>query len=207
MAQQPKLKLGVLVSGRGSNLQAILDAIGRAELPAEVVAVISNRPGVLALDRAARAGVPTHVVERKDFTSRHTQQMAMADVLENAGAELVVLAGFDSLLDPDFVARFPNRIINIHPSLLPAFGGGLHAQADALHWGVRVSGCTVHFVTAEVDAGPIILQAVVPVMDDDTCESLAQRILVEEHRLLPAAIRLFAEGRLQVQGRRVRILS
>lgn len=205
MARQVRLKVGVLVSGRGSNLQAILDAIQRGELPAEVVAVVSNRPGVLALDRAARAGVPSHVVERKEFGSRRDQQMAMADVMENAGAELVVLAGFDSLLDPDFVARFPNRIINIHPSLLPAFGGGLHAQADALHWGVRVSGCTVHFVTAEVDAGPIILQTAVPVMDDDTSESLAQRILAEEHRLLPKAIRLFAEGRLSVEGRRVRI--
>ncbi len=196
-------RIGVLVSGRGTNLQAILDAIQRGDLAAEVALVVSNRPEAYALQRAARHGVPTAVIERKAFGSRREHQLAIAEALRQEGVSLVVLAGFDQVLHPDFVAAFPLRIINIHPSLLPAFGGGLHAQADAWAHGVKISGCTVHFVTEEVDAGPIILQAAVPVLDDDTPETLAARILEQEHRLLPQAIDLIARDALKVEGRRV----
>lgn len=196
-------RIGVLVSGRGSNLQAILDAVAGGELPVEVALVISNRPQAYALQRAASRGVPVVVLARRQFASRREQQMAMVAALQEAGVDLVVLAGFDQILHPNFVRAFSQRIINIHPSLLPAFGGGLHAQADALAYGVKVSGCTVHLVTDEVDGGPIILQAAVPVLDDDSPETLAARILVQEHRLLPRAIGLFARGRLRSEGRRV----
>lgn len=201
-----KPKVGVLVSGRGSNLQALIDAVARGELQAELAVVISNHPNAYALRRAADAGIPTVVVPRQDHPSRAAQQMAMADELERRGVSFVVLAGFDRVVLPAFVDRFPWRMINIHPSLLPAFGGGLHAQADALAYGVKVSGCTVHFVTGEVDVGPIILQVPVPVEDDDTVDSLAARILEQEHLALPKAVDLLASGRLVVENRRVRIL-
>jgi len=203
VSERGRFRLGVLVSGRGTNLQAILDAIQRGELNAEVALVVSNRPEAYALRRAAQRGVPTVVVERRAYPSRREQHMAIAEALRQAGVDLVVLAGFDQVLHPDFVKAFPMRIINIHPSLLPAFGGGLHAQADAWAYGVKVSGCTVHFVTEEVDAGPIILQAAVPVLDDDTPETLAARILEQEHRILPQAIALIAQGALRIEGRRV----
>lgn len=201
-----RLRVGVLVSGRGTNLQALLDGRRREELPAEIVVVVSNYPGVAALERAALARVPTRVVPRADFPSRQAQHVAIADCLATFDVGLVVLAGFDRILDPAVVKRFAGRIMNVHPSLLPAFAGTLHAQAEALAYGVKVTGCTVHFVTDEVDGGPIILQAAVPVREDDTVETLAARILCEEHRLLPEAVRLFAAGRLRVEGRRVRIL-
>lgn len=201
----PKARLGVLVSGRGTNMQAIVDAIDRREVEAEIAVVISNHSDAPALGRAKGHGLLAEVFERKDYPTRAQQQRAIAARLESAGVDLVVLAGFDQVLRPGFIARFPDRIINIHPSLLPSFGGGLHAQAEALAHGVKISGCTVHLVTEEVDGGPIILQAAVPVLDDDTPEMLAARILVEEHRLLPRAIQLFAEGRLERQGRRVLI--
>ncbi|GIW06489.1 MAG: phosphoribosylglycinamide formyltransferase [Dehalococcoidia bacterium] len=199
-------RIGVLVSGRGSNLQALLDAQAAGTLGGEVVVVISNHAGVPALERAAKAGVPTVVLERDAFESRKAQHLAICEALVSHNVDIVVLAGFDRILHPEVVRRFQQRILNVHPSLLPAFAGGLHAQADALDYGVKVAGCTVHFVTEEVDAGPIVLQAPVPVLDDDTVESLSARILEEEHRILPEAVRLLAEGRLRIEGRRVRVL-
>ncbi len=205
-AQLPA-RLGVLVSGRGTNLQAILEAIKRGEVDATVAVVISNRAEAPALQRAAAFGVPTAVVLRRDYSNRLLHQLAIAEILKSYRVDLVVLAGFDRILVPEFVRAFPYRIINIHPSLLPAFRGTLHAQQEALEYGVKVSGCTVHFVTEEVDAGPIILQAAVPVLEDDMPETLSARILEQEHKILPQAIQLFAEGRLEVVGRRVRIKS
>lgn len=204
---KPKLPLGVLVSGRGSNLQAIIDAIERGELSARIVLVISNRAEAYALEQCRRHGVPFRVISGENFPSRRAQQMAMAQAFKEAGAELMVMAGFDHIVHRDFIAAFRGRIINIHPSLLPAFGGGLHAQADALEYGVKISGCTVHFVTEEVDAGPIILQAAVPVLDNDTADTLAARILEQEHQILPRAIQLIAEGRVRVEERRTHILK
>lgn len=199
-------RIGVLVSGRGSNLQALLDAQAAGRLGGEVVVVISNHAGVPALERAAAVGVPTVVLERDAFPTRKAQHLAIAETLAAHGVDLVVLAGFDRIVHPEVVRRYEGRILNVHPSLLPAFAGGLHAQADALAYGVKIAGCTVHFVTDDVDAGPIVLQAAVPVLDDDTVESLSARILAEEHRILPEAVRLFSEGRLRIEGRRVRIL-
>jgi len=200
------LRLGVLISGRGSNLQAILDSIARDVLPARVVAVASNHAGVLGLDRAERAGVPWYVFSREAYPSRRARDEAMAEFLRYHEIDLVVLAGYDRVLAPAVIASFHDRIINVHPSLLPAFGGTLHAAAEALRYGVKVSGCTVHFVTDDLDAGPIILQRAVPVRDDDTEVTLAARILAEEHKALPEAIRLLAEGRVRLEGRRARII-
>ncbi len=201
-----RLRVGVLVSGRGSNLQAIMDAIARGEVPAEIAIVVSNHADAYALERARQRGVATAVIERERYRSRVAHQMAIAAELQRRGVELVVLAGFDRVLVPEFLAAFPLRVLNVHPSLLPAFGGGLHAQAEALAYGVKVAGCTVHFVTNEVDAGPIVLQAAVPVLEDDTVETLSVRILEQEHRILPQAVGLYAQRRLAIDGRRVRIL-
>jgi phosphoribosylglycinamide formyltransferase-1 len=199
------LRLGVLVSGRGSNLQAILDAIASGDLPAEVVLVACNRPGAGAIARAERAGVPVELFAQREYGTREAQQRAIGDGLEAVGVDVVVCAGWDRIFSAEFVRRFPGRIINVHPSLLPAFGGGLHAVRDALEYGVKVTGCTVHFVTDELDAGPVISQAAVAVLPDDTEETLAERIHVEEHRLLVEAIRLFAQGRYEIAGRTVRV--
>lgn len=201
-----RLRVGVLVSGRGSNLQALLDAVDAGAAEAEIAVVISNHAGVYALERARARGVPSAVFQRRDFPSRRSHQAAIADELERRDVGLVVLAGFDRVIEPSFLARFAGRMVNIHPSLLPAFAGGLHAQAEALEHGVKVSGCTVHFVTDDVDGGPIILQAAVPVMEDDTVEALAARILEQEHVILPKAVGLIACGKVSVEGRRVRIL-
>ncbi len=198
-----KLRIGVLASGRGTNLQAIIDAVERGEVEAEIVMVVSNRPNALALQRAVCHNIPSAVIRQQDYSSRVAHQMAIAELLKQKEVKLVVLAGFDRILLPEFVREFPYQVINIHPSLLPAFAGGLHAQAEALSYGVKLTGCTVHFSTEEVDAGPIILQAAVPVLDDDTVESLSSRILEQEHKLLPQAIQLIAEGALKVVGRRV----
>lgn len=200
-----KPRIGVLVSGRGTNLQAILDAIAAGTLAAEVALVISNRRGVEALPRAANAGVPFRVIVREDYPSRDAQHRAVLGALQEARVDLVVLAGYDRIVPKELVQAFPQRMINIHPSLLPAFAGSLRAQADALAHGVKLTGCTVHFVSEAVDAGPIIAQAAVPVLDDDTVESLSARILAEEHQLLPQAIGWLLAGRVQVDGRRVRI--
>jgi phosphoribosylglycinamide formyltransferase-1 len=197
--------LGVLVSGRGTNLQAILDAIACGQLHAQVALVVCNHPGAPAIARAEEAGVPVEVYESKDYPSRLAGQMAIADRLVQAGVDLVVCAGWDRVLCPQFVRQFEGRIINVHPSLLPAFGGGLHAVRQALEYGVKVTGCTVHFVTEEVDAGPIISQAAVPVLPCDTEHTLAERIHAQEHRLLVEAIRLLAEGRLETKGRIVKV--
>jgi phosphoribosylglycinamide formyltransferase-1 len=201
------LRVGVLVSGRGTNLQAIIDAAERGELGARVVLVISNHRGTPALARAAAHSIPALEITRAPYASRHDQHRAMLRAFEERGTELIVTAGFDRILAPEFVAAYAGRIINVHPSLLPAFPGmAPHPQADALAYGVKLSGCTVHIVTDDLDAGPIILQAAVPVEDDDTVESLAARILEQEHRLLPHAIRLYAEGRVCVDGRKARVL-
>lgn len=200
------IPLGVLISGRGSNLLAILEAIEREELPAEVALVVSNRAQAPGLEFARARAIPTIVVERGPQGDRAERHEAIRTALEARGVELVVCAGWDEILTPDFVAAHAGRILNTHPSLLPAFGGGLHAPADALAHGVKLSGCTIHFVTDDVDGGPIVDQRPVPVLDDDTPESLADRILAQEHRALPETIRLYAEGRLRIEGRRVRIL-
>ncbi|HWR55359.1 MAG TPA: phosphoribosylglycinamide formyltransferase [Negativicutes bacterium] len=200
-----KLRIGVLVSGRGSNLQAIIDAVRAGWLPVEIGVVISDKPEAYALERARRADIPAVVIERGSYESRGAFEQAMLAALAAAGVELITLAGFMRILSGDFTARYAQRVINIHPALLPAFPG-LHAQAQALAYGVKVTGCTVHFVDEGMDTGPIILQAAVPVEEDDTEETLSQRILTQEHRLYPLALQLLAEGRIKVEGRRVRII-
>jgi len=194
-----RLKIGVLISGRGSNLQALIDAAADPGYPAEIVLVLSDRPEAAGLERAARAGIAHQAIPHP---SREAFAAAANAALRQSGAELVALAGYMRILDSDFVAAWRDRLINIHPSLLPAFPG-LHPQRQALAAGVRFSGCTVHFVRAEVDTGPIIAQAVVPVRADDDEERLSARILTVEHRLYPMAVRLFAEGRLEVREDRV----
>ncbi len=198
------LRLGVLASGRGSNLQAILDAIDAGRCPARVVVVVSDRPGATALDRARRAGAKAVHVDPHGYPDRTAFDRAVGALLAEHAVELVCLAGYMRLLSPEFVAAWRGRILNVHPALLPAFRG-LHAQRQALDYGVKVSGATIHFVDEGVDTGPIVVQAAVPVLDDDTEATLAARILAEEHRLYPEAIRLYAEGRLEIEGRRVRM--
>ncbi|NJD63150.1 MAG: phosphoribosylglycinamide formyltransferase [Deltaproteobacteria bacterium] len=202
MSEQPVI--AVLVSGSGSNLQAILDASLRGEIPCRVGIVISNKPEAYGLERARKHGIPTEVVRHTDFPSREAFDRKLVETIRGSGAALVCLAGFMRVLTPVFVRAFPNRILNIHPALLPSFPG-THGPKQALEYGVRFSGCTVHFLDEGVDSGPIVVQAAVPVYDDDTEESLAARILVQEHRIYPMAIRLFFQGRLKIEGRRVRI--
>ena len=194
-------RLGVLISGRGSNLQAIIDAITDGWLDAELAVVISNRPDAAGLERSARAGVETIVVRHTDYPSREAFDLAMVDELRQRDVGLVCLAGFMRLLSATFVEAFPNRILNIHPSLLPAFPG-LDAQQQAWAHGVAVSGATVHIVTPELDAGPIVRQAVVAVEPDDTPDTLAARILTEEHRIYPEAIAAILADGWRIEGRR-----
>jgi len=195
-------RLGILISGRGSNMLAIGEAIAAGRVDATIAIVISSRPGAPGLERAAAAGIPTAVVSPKDHPSREACDAAIVALLRQHGVELVCLAGYMRLVTPGFVEAFPNAILNVHPSLLPAFPG-LDAQHQAWEHGVRVSGATVHFVTAELDAGPIVMQSAVPVEDGDTADALAARILVEEHRIYPAAIaRVLAAG-WRIDGRRV----
>jgi len=194
--------LGVLISGRGSNLQAIVDAIAQGRLKARIAVVISNRAGVPGLERARVAGIEMLVMSHRDYPSRDAYDRALAAELQRRGVRLVCLAGFMRMLGPSFCEAFPNGVVNVHPSLLPAFPGA-EAQWQAVTHGVKVSGVTVHFVTPELDAGPIIVQAAVPVLDDDTPETLASRILVEEHRVYPEAIGLVLSGRWRIEGRRV----
>ena len=198
------LRVGVLASGRGSNLQAILDACADPAFPARVVLVVADRERAQALERASRAGVRAVFLNPKDFGDRAGFDAALGALLEAARVELVCLAGFMRILGAGFVRSFAGRIMNIHPSLLPAFPG-LAAQRQALDYGVKVSGVTVHFVDEGVDTGPIIVQAAVPVLPHDTEETLSARILVEEHRLYPEAVRLFALGRLSIAGRCVTV--
>lgn len=207
-ATSPVPRIAVLVSGRGSNLQALIDAIERGELRAQIALVICNHASAPALERAASRGIPTRLMMRRDYSSREAQQAAMLAALLQARVALVVLAGFDRILDASIVRAFPYCIVNIHPSLLPAFSGGMapRPQADALAAGVKLSGCTAHLVTEEIDAGPIIAQAAVPVLEDDTVDTLSARILEQEHRLLPEAVGLLLAGKVQVEDRRARIL-
>ena len=197
-----RTKLGVLVSGSGSNLQALLDACARPDFPAEVALVVSNVPTAFALERAKKAGVPAVVLEHKAFGSRADFEKALVEKLVAAGVEWVCLAGFMRLLGADFLGRFPGKVLNIHPSLLPAFPG-LHAQKQALERGVKLAGCTVHFVDPGMDTGPIIAQAVVPVLPGDDEAALSARILKEEHRLYPLVVKLVATGAVRLEGGRV----
>ena len=194
-------RLGVLISGRGSNLQAITEAIAEQRLDAEIAVVISNRRDAPGLERARRAGIETVALRHTDYGSREAFDAAMVGELRQRDVGLVCLAGFMRLLSGSFVAAFPNAILNIHPSLLPAFVG-LDAQRQAWEHGVKVSGATVHIVTPELDDGPIVRQAVVPVLPTDSADSLAARILVEEHRIYPEAIRVILDGGWRIDGRR-----
>jgi len=197
-----KLPIAVLISGSGTNLQSIIDAIAANRLDAKIEVVLSNRADAFGLVRAKDHGIPNEVLDHKSFPSREAYDQAIVDLLRARGVQLVALAGFMRLLSPVFVAAFSNRIMNIHPAVLPSFPG-LHVQKKALEHGVRFSGCTVHFVNEECDEGRIIIQAVVPVFPDDTEEQLAERILKQEHRIYPRAIQLYAQGRLHVVGRKV----
>jgi len=194
-------RIGVLISGRGSNLQAIIDSIAGGRLDAEIAVVISNRAHAAGLERARAAGIETLHIDHKRYPSREAFDLAVVAALKQRGVSLVCLAGFMRLLSAAFVEAFPNRILNIHPSLLPAFVG-LDGQRQAWEYGVKVSGATVHVVTPELDAGPIVLQAVVPVRDDDTPDTLAARILAEEHRIYPEAIDIMLAGGWRIEGRR-----
>ena len=194
-------RIGVLISGRGSNLQAIIEAIAAGRLAAEIAVVISNRPDAPGLERARRAGIETEVLDHTTHVSREAYDRELAAALRRHDVALVCLAGFMRLLGPAFVSAFRDRILNVHPSLLPAFPG-LHGQEQAWRHGVKVAGATVHIVTAELDAGPIVRQAAVPVHDDDTAETLSARILAEEHRIYPEAIGAVLDGGWRVEGRR-----
>lgn len=196
------LKIGVLVSGNGSNLQAIIDRIEDGTLPARIACVISNKADAFALERARRHDITTHVLDHRAHAGRESYDAALVELLNSHGIGLVVLAGFMRIVTPILLGAFPHAVLNIHPALLPAFPG-LHAQRQALQYGVKVSGCTVHFVDEGTDTGPIIIQAVVPVLDDDSEETLSARIQKEEHRIYPEAVNLFAQGRLTVVGRKV----
>lgn len=199
-----KISIGVLVSGSGSNLQSLVDHIDQGLLDAEIRLVISNNSHAFALERCRKHRIPNIVVDHCEFPSRQLFDCRMIDLLNDAGAELVIMAGFMRILSCEFFRAFPLRIMNIHPALLPAFPG-THVQQKAIDYGVKYSGCTVHFADEGVDTGPIILQAVVPVYDEDNAESLAARILLEEHRIYPQAIQYYAEGRIVIEGRRVKI--
>jgi phosphoribosylglycinamide formyltransferase-1 len=198
------VNLGVLVSGSGSNLQSIIDHIEKGILPARIRIILSNHPGAFALERARKHGIPCDVIEHGGSGSREQYDQRLVDALKAHDVELVVLAGFMRVLSPLFLRAFPTRIMNIHPALLPSFPG-THGQKKAFDYGVKFSGCTVHFADEGVDTGPIIIQAIVPVYDSDTEDTLSGRILKEEHRIYPKAIKLYAEGKLQVEGRKVRI--
>ena len=200
-----KLKLGVLCSGRGTDLQSIIDAIADGKLDAQIALVLTDKPNVMALERAARAGIKNLCIDRKSFEDQLSFEAKILNELRAAEVELVILAGFMRILSPTFVRAYKDRIMNIHPSLLPAFPGA-HAHRDVLAYGVKVSGCTVHFVDEGTDSGPIILQAAVKVWEDDDEESLAARVLEQEHIIYPLAIQLYAQGRLSIEGRRVKIL-
>ena len=202
MAENPTVKLGVLISGTGSNLQAIIDAILRKDLKAEIRLVISNRPDAQGLERARRHGIETMVLEHRTFPSREDFDRAILAALRDHSVELVALAGFMRLLSSVMLDAFAGRIMNIHNSLLPSFPG-IHGPKDAIEYGVKIAGCTVFFVTPGVDVGPVIVQAAVPVLPGDDEQRLAARILQQEHRIFPHAIALFQQGRLEIHGRQV----
>lgn len=196
------LKAAVLISGRGSNLQALIEACANPDYPAEIVLVISNKPKAMGLKRARKAGIDVRIIDHRDFDSREDFDESITQALEAAGAELVCLAGFMRVLGESFVERWRDRVINIHPSLLPAFKG-LNTHERAIDAGIRITGCTVHFVRPAMDDGPIIVQAAVPVLPEDDAEILADRILVAEHKCYPMAVRLIAEGRARVVNEKV----
>ncbi len=196
------LTIAVFISGSGSNLQSIIDNIEKGALDARIALVLSNEPEAFGLERAKKHGIPTAVVNHRDFKNRREFEEAILATIVGRPIELICLAGFMRVLTTDFIRRFPRKIINIHPALLPSFAG-THGQKDAFDYGVKFSGCTIHFVDEGVDTGPIIMQAVVPVMPDDDVESLQKRILAQEHRIYPQVIQFIAEGRVTIEGRKV----
>ena len=198
----PARRVGVLISGRGSNLQALIDAAAAGILGGQIATVISNKPHAVGLDRAQAAGIDTLVLDHREFRSRDDYDAQVARALHTSGVSLVCLAGFMRLIGPPLLHAFPNAILNVHPSLLPAFPG-VEAQRQALEHGVKISGATVHLVTGELDGGPIVLQSAVPVRDDDTLDVLSARILIEEHRIYPEAVRIILGRRWRLDGRRV----
>lgn len=202
---KPRRRVGILISGRGSNMMALVQAARAPDYPAEIVCVVSNRPGAAGLAWAREQGIPVHAVDHKAYATREAFEDALHAVLEAEGVELVACAGFMRLMTPGFVARWAGRMINIHPSLLPLYPG-LDTHARALADGVRIAGCTVHFVTADMDAGPIIGQGAVPVVDGDTPDTLAERILKVEHVLYPRALALLASGAARLEHGRVNVL-
>ena len=201
-----KLRLGVLASGRGSNLQSIMDQAAAGKINAEVAVVISDKKEAYALERARMAGIPAEHIHYRDFPSKDAYERSIVELLRQHGVELVCLAGYMRIVGKVILAAFPYRIMNIHPALLPSFPG-LHGQEQAWAYGVKFSGCTVHFVDEGMDTGPIILQAVVPVYDEDTADDLSARILEQEHKIYPEAIRLYAAGRLRIEGRKVYVIK
>ena len=196
------LKLGILISGNGSNLQSIIDNIEKGSLKAIIKIVISNNPDAYGLVRAEKHSIPCIVLKNNDFKSKEDFDSEIVNILKSNNVDLVVLAGFMRILTPVLLKAFPLRIMNIHPALLPSFPG-IHGQKQAVDYGVKISGCTVHFVDEGVDTGPIIIQRAVSVLDDDTEDTLAARILKEEHKIYPHAIQLFADGKIEIKGRRV----
>ncbi len=196
----------VLASGRGSNFQAIIDRVSDGYIPAVCTALITDNPDAYAIERARAAGIPGEVVSFRSFTNKQLYESALIATIQKYNPDLVVLAGYMRILGSEIVKRYSGRMVNIHPSLLPSFAG-LHAQDQAIQYGVKVAGCTVHFVTEDMDAGPVIIQRTVPVLEGDDGDILADRILVEEHKAFPEAIRLFFEERLSIEGRVVRISS
>ena len=198
-------RIAVVASGRGSNFQAVIDAIRNGKVPAECVALITDNPKAYALERAKKAGVPCRIIDYATFPSREVYERALLTAMQDVNADLFVLAGYMRILGALIVKAFPGKMINIHPALLPSFTG-LHAQRQAVQHGVKVAGCTVHFVDESLDGGPIILQECVPVLETDDEDALSGRILEHEHECLPEAIRLFCEGRLVIEGRKVRVL-
>lgn len=207
------VKIAVLVSGGGTNLQALIDAQNRGEIiGGEIAAVIASKPGVYALERAEKAGIASYVVARKDYADSRSMTVALVEKLKSLGIDLVVLAGFMTIITEEMVEAYPNAILNVHPALIPSFCGqgyyGLHVHEKALEYGVKLSGATVHFVSEECDGGPIVLQKAVPVENDDTPETLQRRIMEQaEWVILPQAVSLFCQGKLRVEGRKVRILD
>lgn len=199
-----QVKLGVLISGGGSNLQSIIDHIEDGTLSARINVVVSNEPDVYGLQRAQKHGLAHLVVNHRDFSSRDAFENRLIQVMEEHQVELVVLAGFMRLVTGTFLKAFPNRVMNIHPALLPSFPG-THVWQDQIDYGIKLAGCTVHFADEGTDTGPIIIQAAVPILDDDTADTLSARILKQEHRIYPKAIQLYAENRLRIEGRRVRV--
>jgi len=199
------INVGVLISGRGSNLQAIIDASEKGDIPAKVAVVISDQPDAYGLERARKHNIPVAVFEPKRFADKNTYELEIIKTLKHYGVDLVCLAGYLRIVGPVLLEHFRGKMLNIHPALLPSFPG-LHVQKAALDHGVKVSGATVHFVDEGCDTGPIIVQAAVPVLEDDTEETLSARILEQEHKLYPRAIKLFAEKKLKIEGRRVEVL-